>query len=220
MDTNLPIKMTVAQSGGSDITNFHPSIKQPLGDDFQQLLVTLLLATSLSSIGTKSSQDGDIFSPMLMAMFDRLDMNSSANSRLNPFSVTPMISNKPHITPVNGILTQRFHKGHPGVDTGVPIGTPIKSTMDGNVLFAGWNNEGYGNLVIIQNGEYKTYYAHLSEIPVNVGERVFTGTTIGFSGSSGNSTGPHLHYEVRINDKPVDPANFNGMPGLETNTSI
>jgi len=220
MDNQLPIQMTALKNGVSEITNLQPSIKQPLGNDFQQLLVTLLLATSLSSVGNESSQDGGIFSPMLMAMFDRLPMDSSAISRSNPYSVTQMISNKPHTPPVNGILTQEFHKGHKGVDTGIPIGTPVKSTMDGNVLFAGWNNEGYGNLVIIQNGEYKTYYAHLSEIPVNVGDRVVTGAIIGLSGSTGNSTGPHLHYEVRINDKPVDPANFNGMPSAGTDQSI
>ena len=77
--------------------------------------------------------------------------------------------------------------------------------MDGNVIYAGWNDQGYGNLVIVQNGEYKTYYAHLSSIPVSVGDSVKARTTIGLSGNTGNSTGPHLHYEIRRNNVPIDP---------------
>jgi murein DD-endopeptidase MepM/ murein hydrolase activator NlpD len=78
--------------------------------------------------------------------------------------------------------------------------------MDGRVILAGWNNQGYGNLVIVENGEYRTYYAHLSSIPVSVGDEVKAGTVIGLSGSTGNSTGPHLHYEIRKNKVPTDPA--------------
>jgi murein DD-endopeptidase MepM/ murein hydrolase activator NlpD len=77
--------------------------------------------------------------------------------------------------------------------------------MDGKVVHAGWNNQGYGNLVIVENGAYRTYYAHLSSIPVSVGDTVRAGTTIGLSGNTGNSTGPHLHYEIRKNNVPVDP---------------
>lgn len=108
--------------------------------------------------------------------------------------------------PVDGVLTQSFHTGHTGLDFGIPLGTPVKSTMNGKVVYAGWNNEGYGNLVIVQNGAYKTYYAHLSSIPVQVGQQVQAGSVIGISGSTGNSTGPHVHYEIRLNGQPIDPA--------------
>ena len=107
--------------------------------------------------------------------------------------------------PAGGVLTQDFHPGHNGLDFGIPVGTGIKSTMDGQVVYAGWNDQGYGNLVIIQNGDYKTYYAHLSSIPVSVGDSVTAGSVIGLSGNTGNSTGPHLHYEVRKNNVPIDP---------------
>lgn len=105
-----------------------------------------------------------------------------------------------------GVLTQEFHPGHTGIDIAVPVGTPVKTTMDGHVIHAGWNNQGYGNLVIVENGAYRTYYAHLSSIPVAVGDEVKAGTTIGLSGNTGNSTGPHLHYEIRKNKGPIDPA--------------
>jgi len=91
------------------------------------------------------------------------------------------------------------------LDFGIPVGTPIKATMDGKVVHAGWNNQGYGNLVIVENGPFRTYYAHLSSIPVSIGDVVTSGSTIGLSGNTGNSTGPHLHYEIRKNNVPVNP---------------
>jgi murein DD-endopeptidase MepM/ murein hydrolase activator NlpD len=93
-------------------------------------------------------------------------------------------------------------------DFGIPVGTTVKSTMDGNVVYAGWNDQGYGNLVIVENGAYRTYYAHLSSIPVSVGDQVTAGTTIGLSGNTGNSTGPHLHYEIRKNKVAIDPTSY------------
>jgi len=107
--------------------------------------------------------------------------------------------------PVGGVLTQYYHKRHFGLDFGVPVGTPVKSTQAGKVVYSGWNNEGYGNLVIVENGPYRTYYAHLSGLPLNVGDQVSAGQVIGLSGNTGNSTGPHLHYEIRINRVPIDP---------------
>jgi murein DD-endopeptidase MepM/ murein hydrolase activator NlpD len=112
---------------------------------------------------------------------------------------------EPSGRPVGGVLTQNYHSGHNGLDIGVPVGTKVEATMDGNVVYAGWNNQGYGNLVIVANGSYKTYYAHLSSIPVSVGDTVTAGTTIGLSGNTGNSTGPHLHYEIRKDGVAIDP---------------
>jgi len=106
---------------------------------------------------------------------------------------------------VGGRLTQGSRAGHTALDIAVPVGTPIKTTMDGRVVHAGWNTQGYGNLVIVENGAYRTYYAHLSSIPVSVGDTVNAGTTIGLSGNTGNSTGPHLHYEIRKNKVAIDP---------------
>lgn len=110
--------------------------------------------------------------------------------------------------PSGGLLTQRFHAWHSGVDYGIPIGTPITATHSGIVTFAGWSQIGYGNLVIIANGAFSTYYAHLSRFNVVEGQTVGAGSVIAWSGNTGNSTGPHIHYEVRINDVPVDALTF------------
>ncbi|NUM48252.1 MAG: M23 family metallopeptidase, partial [Anaerolineales bacterium] len=114
----------------------------------------------------------------------------------------------PNGLPVQGRFTQYFHEGHNGIDLAIVTGTPIQTTMDGTVIHAGWNNQGYGNLVIVENGPYRTYYAHLSEIPVEVGQTVRAGEVIGLSGNTGNSTGPHLHYEVRYNGHALNPEEF------------
>lgn len=126
----------------------------------------------------------------------------------DPSSLTNQGSKpEPSGRPVTGgRLTQEFHPGHTGIDIAVPTGTEVKSTMDGRVIHAGWNAQGYGNLVIVENGPYRTYYAHLSSIPVSAGDEVKAGTIIGLSGSTGNSTGPHLHYEIRKNKMAIDPA--------------
>lgn len=97
--------------------------------------------------------------------------------------------------------------GHKGVDYSAPTGTPIHTTADGVVEFAGWQN-GYGNVVIVKHyGNYSTLYAHKSRIApgLKVGMKVSQGDLIGYVGSTGWSTGPHLHYELRVNNKPVDP---------------
>ena len=108
--------------------------------------------------------------------------------------------------PVTGRLTQGYHDGHHGLDLAVPVGTPIRSTQAGHVVHAGWNDQGYGNLVILENGPYRTYYAHLDQVSVQVGDTIGSGAVVGLSGNTGNSTGPHLHYEVRVNGVAVDPS--------------
>ena len=114
----------------------------------------------------------------------------------------------PHGMPTGGLLTQYFHAWHSGVDYGIPVGTPVHATQSGQVVFAGWSVVGYGNLVIVQNGSFITYYAHLSSFNVIEGQFVGRGSVLAWSGNTGNSTGPHIHYEVRINDVPVDPLTF------------
>lgn len=97
---------------------------------------------------------------------------------------------------------------HEGVDMGAPMGTPITATGDGRVIFAGWGDR-YGNLVEIDHGMgLHTRYAHMSRVLVAVGDRVPRGKPIGLLGESGRTTGPHLHYEVRVDGDPTNPMKF------------
>lgn len=97
---------------------------------------------------------------------------------------------------------------HTGVDISAPVGTPVHATADGIVIHAGWNG-GYGRCVIIDHGNnYQTWYAHLSRLDVIQGQEIRQGETLGAVGSSGRSTGSHLHYEVRVGSTPVNPYRF------------
>lgn len=111
--------------------------------------------------------------------------------------------------PVRGIVTSgygmRWGRLHAGIDIAAPEGTPVAAAADGKVIFTGWAG-GYGNLVLIAHGDgIVTAYAHLASIAVGQGAGVARGSVIGTVGSTGHSTGPHLHFEVRVDGTPVDP---------------
>ncbi|MCL2198486.1 MAG: M23 family metallopeptidase [Defluviitaleaceae bacterium] len=104
------------------------------------------------------------------------------------------------------ILRQNRH--HSGIDVGAPTGTRLIASADGYVRFAGWSG-GYGNTVIIDHGNgYSTLYAHNSRNRVVTGQRVSRGDHIADVGSTGMSTGPHLHFEIRVNNRAVNPMNY------------
>lgn len=107
----------------------------------------------------------------------------------------------------------RGYEYHEGQDIDAQYGTPVQVAASGKVIIAGWQR-GYGNVVYVDHGSgLSTRYGHLSEIDVTVGQSVTRGQTIGLVGSTGRSTGPHLHYEVRINNQPVDPRPY--LPGAD-----
>lgn len=98
---------------------------------------------------------------------------------------------------------------HPGMDIANDYGTPIVATADGTVEDAGWNTGGYGNLVDVDHGNgYKTRYAHCQQVVVSPGQYVHKGQIIAYMGSTGYSTGPHVHYEVLINGQRVNPVGY------------
>lgn len=111
--------------------------------------------------------------------------------------------------PVSGRITQIFWNLHRAIDIGAPLGTPVVAADSGYVVYAGWDDSGYGNLVIIDHGNgYRTLYAHLSSFSVTTGQSVAKGERIGAVGSTGNSTGPHLHFEIRYHDVQRNPLGF------------
>jgi len=102
----------------------------------------------------------------------------------------------------------RWGRMHDGIDIAASSGTPIHAAASGTVIYAGWM-EGYGNLVVIDHGNgLSTAYGHQSSIAVGNGQAVAQGQTIGYVGTTGHSTGPHLHFEVRVNGAPVDPLGY------------
>ena len=118
--------------------------------------------------------------------------------------------------PTVGIITTYFGetgslspRGHTGVDIAAPEGTPIEAADDGEVLKAYWSDDGYGGLIIVGHPSgYETWYAHLDSFTVNKGDHVKKGQPIALMGSTGFSTGPHLHFEVRQDGQLRDPLSF------------
>jgi murein DD-endopeptidase MepM/ murein hydrolase activator NlpD len=114
--------------------------------------------------------------------------------------------------PVSGSMTSgfgwRWGRMHEGIDIAAPTGTPIAAAASGTVIYSGWLG-GYGNLVVIDHGGgLSSAYAHQSSIAVGTGQSVVQGQVIGYVGSTGFSTGAHLHFEVRVNGQAVDPLGY------------
>lgn len=126
--------------------------------------------------------------PVRKPIFGDVDMSSPFGMRMDPFMRGPAI--------------------HTGIDLRGDTGDPVRATANGTVTIAGWQG-GYGKMVEIDhhNG-FSTRYGHMSQIDVKVGQTVRIGQTVGLIGSTGRSTGPHLHYETRVNDTAVDPQKF------------
>ncbi len=129
-----------------------------------------------------------------------------------------ILNSTPSIMPVKGWISSRFGYRqypftgevslHEGIDIAALPGTPVYAPADGEVVFAGYKS-GYGNVVIMDHGwRLSTLYGHLSEIMVSVRQKVVRKEVLGVTGNTGHSSGPHLHYEVRIAGVPVDPAHY------------
>lgn len=118
------------------------------------------------------------------------------------------------VRPVSGVLTSRYGyrwgRTHTGIDIGVSTGTPIKAAAGGTVSFSGWKGS-LGNLVVISHGNgIQTYYGHCSKLLVSAGQTVSAGQVIAKAGSTGRSTGSHLHFEIRINGSSINPQSYIG----------
>jgi murein DD-endopeptidase MepM/ murein hydrolase activator NlpD len=139
--------------------------------------------------------------------------NDYLNRLVSTIAFTPMgYPRVSSFTSFFGYRSDPFDEGHaefhPGIDFKGRKGDEVKCTASGKVVFAGWSG-GYGNCIRIEHiNNFETVYGHLSRIKVKVGQEVNVGDEIGLVGSTGHSTGAHLHYEVRKNGRPINPVNF------------
>ncbi|MGZ8783309.1 MAG: murein hydrolase activator EnvC family protein, partial [Gaiellaceae bacterium] len=125
---------------------------------------------------------------------------------------TGSASSSGFVWPVHGVLTSyfgwRWGRMHEGIDLAVGSGTPVVASAAGTVIVAGWMG-GYGNLVVVDHGGgISTAYGHNTIVTAGVGQQVAQGQLIAYSGNTGNSTGPHVHFEVRVNGGAVDPLGY------------
>lgn len=138
---------------------------------------------------------------------------TGATSTPRPKQSTPdagtVVASGQFVWPTKGIITQKFSWYHPGVDIANPGLPPVLAADSGKVVAAGWDNTGYGNMVLIDHGNgYRTRYGHMSHLYVIIGQTVGRGSPIGQMGSTGHSTGPHLHFEIYQNGTRVNPLGF------------
>ena len=123
-----------------------------------------------------------------------------------PPAVSPLPLAAPLAPPATGLFGVRGARFHAGLDFAAPWGTPVAAAAAGRVVYAGWRAGGWGYFVAIAHSAgVRTFYAHLGHVGVRLGERVAAGERIGLVGSTGFSTGPHLHFEVRVRGAAVDP---------------
>lgn len=194
----------------------------------QSRLVGARTGKSHALAATKAQEDAAIQESQALAaasadLAARIRAADAAARSSSPGSSTSTDSSGPSIPssapasliwPVSGPITSpfgmRWGSLHPGIDIGVPTGTPIKAAAAGKVIYCGWMS-GYGNLVMIDHGGgIATLYGHQSSIASSCGEDVAQGQIIGYTGCTGFCTGPHLHFEVRVNGTPVDPLGYLG----------
>lgn len=151
--------------------------------------------------GEKVIKESIIEEPKNAVVLKGTKTTSTAASTINAMAV-------PSRGSITSAFGQRWGKMHEGIDIAGTTGDPIYAALDGKVTYAGWES-GYGFVVkLSHNGNIQTIYGHCSKLDVKVGDNVKKGQVIAKVGSTGNSTGPHLHFEVRVNGKPENPAKY------------
>ncbi len=202
--------------GANNISNMN-SIKP--GQKFKVLPIKGILyrvspGESLGSIASKFNlkietimQDNNLKNQSSI----RIDQELILRGAKPEFSYQDRLDQK-FMYPINTRITSyygpRWGRMHEGIDFAAPMGSPIKAVSSGRVVYSGWAN-GYGYVVIIEHQKgLRTLYAHNSKLLVRVGESVGRGEVISRSGNTGNSTGPHLHFEVQVNGRPENPLDY------------
>ncbi len=149
----------------------------------------------------------------LQAQIQQQIQQASATPGVAPLQAGPVQgASGGWIWPVSGTLTSpfgyRWGRMHEGIDISVPEGTPIRAAKPGTVILAAYTG-GYGNYTCVDHGGgLSSCYAHQSSYAVSPGDQVAQGDVIGYSGNTGSSTGPHLHFEIRVNGSAVDPLGY------------
>ena len=189
----------VYQKGNDGLKELTVAVKKVNGKEVSRSLIS---EKTLTKEKTKVIAYGTKERPVITP---EKNANSGSSSSSSTFFGYPL-KGAGRVSSTYGPRWGTFHKG---IDYAAPIGTPVYASAAGKVIYSGYNSGGYGKLVIIDhNNGYQTYYAHNSQLYVNVGETVSKGERIAGVGSTGDSTGNHLHFEIRKNGTPINPAKY------------
>ena len=188
------------------------NVLKRIGLDVDQILDSVKRNYSgtggLSSEFVAAAPDGTGNDPLALrvsSVLEQLDRLAMLNIAVNTSPLGEPVGGSYRLSSSFGMRSGRMHRG---LDMAGPTETAVIAPADGVVSFAGVQN-GFGNLIKIRHEfGYETFYAHLNSIDVTVGQRVTRGERIGGMGNTGRSSGPHLHYEIRLNDESIDPMTY------------
>lgn len=188
-------------------------LKKKESQNSSDLTIVEKYEIELPTISTKSDAVAKLYEKKVV-------VKTYPNSSSSGFSTSRGITSKKvnlgisFVRPTSGVLTSRYGyrwgRTHTGIDIGASTGTSIKAAAGGTVIFSGWKGT-LGKMVVVSHGNgIQTYYAHCSSLLVSAGQKVSAGQLIAKVGSTGRSTGPHLHFEIRVNGSSINPQSYIG----------
>ena len=196
-------------------------LKEKDSDNIEDLSIIEKYETKLADFVTKEDAISSLYKEKPVVVKQVTVAKASSSSSSGSFSTSRNMSQSKVslgvslIKPITGTISSRFGASssirsgaHTGLDIASSAGSPIKAARSGTVSFAGWKGS-YGNLLVITHSNgVQTYYGHCSKLYVSSGQSVSQGQTVAAVGSTGNSTGPHLHFEIRVNGVAYNPQNY------------
>lgn len=192
------------------------SLKTKDSKNKDNLTIVEKYETSVPGLSTEESAISSLYEkkPVVVASTRYSSSGSSKVSTSRGLNYNKVNLGISLIKPVSGVLTSRYGyrwgRTHTGIDIGASKGTAIKAAAGGTITFAGWKGS-LGNLVVVSHGNgIQTYYGHCSQLLVSAGQKVSAGQTIAKVGSTGRSTGNHLHFEIRVNGSSINPQSYIG----------
>lgn len=195
-------------------------LKNKKSQNSSDLTILEKYETELPQISSESEAISKLYEKKVVVSTTKNTTTQYPNTKGSGFSTSRNITSKKVnlgmnlIRPVSGVLTSRYGyrwgRTHTGIDIGAASGTNVKAAASGKVIFSGWKGS-LGKLVVISHGNgIQTYYGHCSSLLVSVGQSVSAGQVISKVGSTGRSTGPHLHFEIRVNGAAINPQSYVG----------
>ena len=189
-------------------------LKKKESQNSSDLTIVEKYETNLPTISTKSEAISKLYEEKVVVATKTYPNTSSSGFSTSRSTTTVKKLGISCVRPVSGVLTSRFGSRwgstHTGIDIGAPSGTGIKAAAGGTVIFSGWKGT-LGKLVVISHGNgIQTYYGHCSSLLVSTGQKISAGQIIAKVGSTGRSTGSHLHFEIRVNGSAINPQSYIG----------
>lgn len=189
-------------------------LKNKNSQNSSDLMIVEKYETELPTLSTVNQVVAKLYEKKIVATTTYPNSSSSGFSTSRSITSKKVNLGMSLVRPVSGVLTSRYGyrwgRTHTGIDIGASTGTTIKATAGGTVTFSGWKGT-LGKLVVISHGNgIQTYYGHCSSLLVSSGQTVSAGQVIAKVGSTGRSTGPHLHFEIRVNGSAINPQSYIG----------